>query len=594
MRIAAIDIGTNSIHMVIARATGGGSFEVEDREREVVQIGRGSFRGGRLRAESIHRTVLALVRFVRLARRHQVDRILCTATAAVREARNGGDFIAAARHLAGITPRVIPAEEEGRLVYLGVKSALRLGPEPALMLDIGGGSVQLVAGDRDRLLRVTSAPLGALRLTERMHSSDPPTRRQLARLRRTVRKTLREPLATIAELEPRSAYGSSGSIHALAHIAHALETGEPVRQINGHLLPLTSLRRLARRLERMTIAEIESLPGIDARRAEIILPGAVVLVAVLEGLELDGITISDFGVREGLVTDYVASHAQDISSLDPIDDMRLRSVLHLAGKFHADLKHAEHVARLALALFDGLKPLHRLGDAERETLQFAALLHDVGAAIGYDGHPEHSYYIIRHGNLRGLSADEIERVANVARFHSKTRPRKREKSYRDLARPDRRIVRWLAALLRIAEGLERSHYQLIRSLRVTRGRGAISIRLGARRDAQLELWAGRRRADLLERLAGRPVRITLERAGQKTRRADLKALSATGSWAAADRIARQEPRAPAAVEPAVRPPSRPAQAAPAPDAGATNRAAKTAPAPARRGRIVPLRVPRRG
>ena len=497
--------------MLIARATGADAFEVVDREREVVQIGRGSFASGRLRAEAMQRTVEALTRFVRLARRHQVDRILCTTTAAVREAKNGGDFLATARSIAGVTPRVIPAEEEGRLIYLGVRSALRLGGQPVLIVDIGGGSAQFVVGTRDELLHATSAPLGALRLTELLQASDPPSRRDLSKLRRMIRKSLRDPIETLAAFEPECAYGSSGSIHALAQIAHGIETGGPPPQINGHVLTLTSLERLIRRLIRMKVAEIERLPGIDARRAEILLPGAMVLAEVLGRLELPGITISDFGVREGLVTDYVTSHAQEIRRLEPIEDLRLRSVLHLANRFQVDRPHAEHVALLALALFDGLRPLHGLTDADRDTLHFAAILHDIGAAIGYDGHPGHSYYIIRHGNLRGLPADEVDRVANVAQFHSKARPRKRDRSYRELEKSGRQAVRWLAAILRIAEGLDRSHYQLIRGLRVRRSPASIAIRVSARRDAQLELWAARRRADLLEELVDRPVSISLER-----------------------------------------------------------------------------------
>ncbi len=515
MRIAAIDIGTNSIHMVIAGATGSGGFEVLDREREVVQIGRGSFTAGRLRADAIQRTISALTRYVQLARRHQVDRILCTATAAVREAKNGGDFLTQARTIAGVTPRVIPAEEEGRLIYLAVKGALRLPEAPSLMVDIGGGSVQLVVGNRDKLQRVVSAPLGALRLTERLLDSDPPSRRDLARLDRTVRKALRDPLGVVAALEPEQAFGSSGSIHALAHIAHWSETGGPITQINGHVLSLDSLHALARRLQKMTTAERERLPGIDAQRAEIIVPGAVVLRHILEELELDGITISDFGVREGLVTDYIMRHAQEITAAERVQDLRLRSVMQLAEKFQANLPHAQHVTKLALDLFDGLRPIHKLGDAARDALHFAGLLHDIGSAIGYDAHPEHSYYIIKHGNLRGLAADEVEMVANVARFHSKSRPRKRVPSFRDLDRDGRRTVRWLSAILRVAEGLDRSHYQLIHSLTVVRRKGSVTVRVAARREAQLELWAARRRADLLSTLIGAPVRIVAEKAAVK-------------------------------------------------------------------------------
>jgi exopolyphosphatase/guanosine-5'-triphosphate,3'-diphosphate pyrophosphatase len=499
MRIAAIDIGTNSIHMVIAEAASPASFEVVGREREVVQVGRGSFDDGRLQAEAIRRTVDALARYAELARRQKVERILCTATAAVREARNGGAFLTACRKVAGVSPRVIPGEEEGRLIYLAVKSALQLDEKPALIVDIGGGSMQLVVGNRDKLVAAVSVPLGALRLTEQFALSDPPGRAEIQKLRRHVRKQSREALERVIAHAPQRVYGSSGSIHALAQVAHGFAQGGTIEHINGHELTRKDLEKTSRRLARMTVSERERLPGIDARRAEIIVPGALVLEHVLDEGGADGITISDFGVREGLVTDYINRHAEEITALDKVADVRLRSVLALLKKFQADAEHARHVARLALSLFDQLRPLHGL-DSARELLHYAALLHDVGAVIGYDGHAEHSYYIIKNGNLRGLTAEEVELVAHAARYHSKARPRKRDKEFRALSKPVRRKVRWLAALLRVAEGLDRTHYQLIRGVRVVRRGARVSIVVTARRDARLEVWAARRRVNLLARL----------------------------------------------------------------------------------------------
>ena len=508
MRIAAIDIGTNSIHMVIAQATGPASFEVVEREREVVQIGRGSFRGGRLGARAIQRTVEALARFVRLARRSSVDRVLCTTTAAVREASNGGDFLAAARETAGVTPRVIPTEEEGRLIYLAVKSALQLDGAPSLMVDIGGGSTQLVVGDRDRMLLAASAPLGALRLIEQLALDESPTGRELGRVRRHIDRTARVAMRAVLEHEPRRAYGSSGAIHALAQLDAWMNTGQGIEHINGHVLELDAVRTLVRDLARMSAAERERLPGLDAKRAEIIVPGAMVLEHVLEAAGLESITLSDFGVREGLVTDFIQRHGAEITALEPIEDLTLRSVTALLHKFHDDRRHPQHVARLALSMFDQLRPFHELDDDARTLLHYAALLHDVGSAISYDGHALHSYYIIKNGNLRGLTAPELETIAIVARYHSKSRPRRHDPEYRALPKPGRRMVRWLAAILQIAEGLDRSHYQLIRDVRVRRRGNRLTLRVSARRDAQLEIWAARRRTGLLVRiLEARPGRV---------------------------------------------------------------------------------------
>jgi exopolyphosphatase/guanosine-5'-triphosphate,3'-diphosphate pyrophosphatase len=511
MRLAAIDIGTNSIHMVIAEASGPQGFDVVDREREVVQVGRGSFGSGQLRQDAIRRTTDSLARFVHLARRHQVDRILCTATAAVREASNGADFLAAAHRVTGITPRIIPAAEEGRLIYLGIRSALTLGKEPCVIMDVGGGSMQLVLANRERCTLTLSAPLGALRLTESFLRSDPPSRGDLQRLREHLRKSAAEPLSKLRAGKPVKAYGSSGSIHALANVAHWLEAAVPIAHLNGHVLTLASLQRTTRRLQSMTLRARERLPGLDAHRAEIIVAGAVALRHVLEELELPGITLSDFGVREGLVNDFVTRHAGEISSAAVNPDLRLRSVLRCLGRFRLDAHHPKHVAELSLQLFDGLRRVHKLGAPERELLHFAALLHDIGAVIGYDGHAEHSHYIIMNASLRGLSAGELRVIANVARYHNKARPRKRDEDFNDLDKRTRQVVRWLAALLRIAEGLDRSHDRLVQSVRVARNSGGIVIRVSARREAQLEIWAARRRVDLLSRLLKRPVRVAGQR-----------------------------------------------------------------------------------
>lgn len=506
MRIAAIDIGTNSIHMVIASATDASGFEIVDREREVVQVGRGSFRSGRLDPDAIQHTVAALQRFVQLAKRQRVDDILCTATAAVREARNGHDFLEAARKACGIEPRVIPATEEGRLIYLGLKSALNLAEGPLLVCDIGGGSMQLAVGNHDRCLKVVSAPLGALRLTETTLKSDPPKPRELQRLRQRIRKGATEPLEVVKKYEPGQVYGSSGSIHALAGAAHWMEHGRALEQINGYVLTLKSLSRLVRMLKGMTAAEREQVRGLDAKRAEIIVPGAMVLEHVLEEVEVDSITLFDYGVREGLVSDYIHRHAQEISIYSRIEDLRLRSVFQCLSRFGADLQHPRHVAKLALQLFDGFAGVHELGQEERETLYFAGLLHDIGTAIGYTGHDEHSFYIIQNANLRGFSPDELRLIAIVARYHSKAKPSRRHPYFADLSKKERQRVRWLAGLLRIAERLDRSHYQLIRSVRCRTGRHP-AIRVDAGREAQLEIWAAQQRTDLLAKMLGRPVEI---------------------------------------------------------------------------------------
>ncbi len=574
MRIAAIDIGTNSIHMVIAEARRGEDFSVLDREREVVQVGRGSFGDGRLRRVPMRRTVHALRRFVQLARRHSVDRILCTATAAVREARNGGDFLSWARREAGISPRVIPSEEEGRLIHLAVQAALRLDDDPALIVDIGGGSAQLVRVRGDELQSVSGVPLGALRLTETMLPRDPATAADLEELRRHVRRHLKTALGSIED--PPSVYGSSGAIHALAQLAFMQEHGRALPQLNGHVLSLTSLSALTRRLERMPRAQRERLPGIDEMRAEILVPGAIVLEQVLRLSGASGITISDYGVREGLVTDWLRRHAAELTTIETADDLRMRSVLGLLARFQHDDRHPRHIAALSLQLFDALRPWHGLGVREREWLNFAALLHDIGSTVAYDGHARHSAYLIRQSGLRGLTADEVALVALVAQHHGAARPkRKREPAYAERSKVERRTVRWLSAMLRVAEGLDRSHYQLVRAIRVRLRRERFQLVVEARRHAQLELWAGQRRATDLAKLLGSPIEVSAavnERgASSRSKRDDGEANAGMPDADAPTAPRKARPRGPARRRTSPTPRDRSAPPAPAANASPPGR-----------------------
>jgi len=436
----------------------------------------------------------------------------------------------------------------------------------------------------EELLRVAGVPLGALRLTETMLQRDPPTANDVEQLRRHIRKHLKAAFTDLMDPAPVQAYGSSGSIHALAQLAHHQDHDRPLPQVNGHVLTLTSLANLTRRLERMPLAQRERLPGIDQMRAEILLPGALVLEQILRLSGLRGITLSDYGVREGLVTDWLRRHAAELHTIESGGDLRLRSVLGLLARFQHDDRHPRHVAMLSLQLFDALRPWHNLGVREREWLHFAALLHDIGSTVAYDGHARHSAYLIRQAGLRGLTADEVALVALVAQHHGAARPKKkREPAYAERTREERLAVRWLSAILRVAEGLDRSHYQLVRGLEVRLRRERFQILVDTRRHAQLELWAGERRSADLAKLLGLPVELSplvSERAASNRSRRD--AVEATAETPVAD-----DPSAPR--KPARRTPARgrrtpAARGRSTPPASAAN--------DARSPRVLPLPIPR--
>jgi exopolyphosphatase/guanosine-5'-triphosphate,3'-diphosphate pyrophosphatase len=231
--------------------------------------------------------------------------------------------------------------------------------------------------------------------------------------------------------------------------------------------------------------------------------------------------MSDFGVREGLLADYIATHAREITATDAVTDLRLRSVLGLLDRFGGDAVHARHVSDLALTLYDDLIQEHCLDEEARRLLNYAALIHDVGSSIGHEKHAQHSYYIVKNGNLRGLSAEEVEIVALIARYHGKKRPKKKDDGYGSLRKRRRRTVLWLASLLRVAEALDRSQYQLVKEVRAVRTNGRLTIQVSARGDARLEVWAARQRTRLLSRLLRARVQVELLTAAQK-RVADKK------------------------------------------------------------------------
>jgi exopolyphosphatase / guanosine-5'-triphosphate,3'-diphosphate pyrophosphatase len=334
-----------------------------------------------------------------------------------------------------------------------------------------------------------------------------------------VKKTAAAPLAELKPMKPGRAYGSSGSIHALAHVTEHLEGRSPLAQMNGHVLTRPDLERTVERLAKMTLGERVKLPGIDPFRAEMVVQGGVVLLVILEEMGLDAITMSDFGVREGLLADYIATHGREITTVDAVTDLRLRSVLGLVDRFGGDAVHARHVSDLALTLYDDLIREHCLDEDARRLLHYAALVHDVGSSIGHEKHAQHSYYIVKNGNLRGLSAEEVEVVALVARYHGRRRPKKKDDGYGSLRKRRRRTVLWLAALLRIAEALDRSQYQLVKEVRALPAKGRLRIQVSARGDARLEVWAARQRTRLLSRLLKSRVQVDLLTAAQK-RRAD--------------------------------------------------------------------------
>src|SRR4051794_16025696 len=507
MRVAAIDIGTNSIHMIVVEIGADLSFQVIDREKEMVRLGAGGLDGRALTPEAMHAALQVLSKFRRLAESHKVDEVIAVATSATREAENGGEFLQAVTQQTGIRPRVISGTEEARLIHLAAVYGVSVPGDAAAVIDIGGGSVEVTRGVGPAIELGRSFKLGVIRLTERFVKTDPLEPRDERKLVRHIDAEIGKYLHQVARDGFERVIGTSGtilSIGAVASAAEGLPTGAPLR---NRRFSAKHIHRVRKDLVALDLEKRLRVPGLEPRRADLAVAGAILLDEVLRRLGADEITLCDLSLREGLVLDYIARHRKEIAQADRYPDVRRRSVIELAERCNYWPEHSQHVARLAVGLFDQTRAIHGLTDREREWLEYAGILHDIGVHISYEGHHKHSYYLVKNGDLRGFEPDEIETIALIARYHRQATPKRKHDGFRDLRRRTRSTVRTLSAILRLAESLDRSHAQSVSGLEIHDRGDDDLLQLRTTGDAELELWAAARHAAPFERLTGKPLRI---------------------------------------------------------------------------------------
>ncbi len=506
MRLAAIDIGTNSVHMIVVRVRPDFSFEVVDREKEMVRLGAGGLDGKKLTPEAMTAALQALSKFARLAESHQVDEVLAVATSATREAENGGAFLKAIERKTGIRARIITGTEEARLIHLAAVYGVDT-PKPAVVIDIGGGSVEITRGSEREVEFARSFKIGVIRLTERFVDSDPISNRDERKMVKFIREQVDRYADHIVETGFDRVIGTSGTILSLGIVAAAMERGSVPQEVRNLRVSAKSLRRLRKTAVEMELEERLRLPGLDPRRADIMVSGAILLDTLLRKLGADEITLCDLALREGVLLDYIQRHRRHITRVDSYPDVRRRSVIELAERCAWEAAHSRQVAAIALTLFDYTKRIHGLGDREREWLEYAAFLHDIGNHISYEKHHRHSYYLIKNGDLRGFEPEEIDVIALVTRYHRRATPKRGHIGFTDLSKDLRKTVEVLAAFLRLAETLDRSRHGVIRGIEVRERMGDLRINVQASGDAELEVWAAHRQAKALEEALDRKVRI---------------------------------------------------------------------------------------
>jgi exopolyphosphatase/guanosine-5'-triphosphate,3'-diphosphate pyrophosphatase len=508
LRLAAIDVGSNSIHMIVAQADADGGITTLWRLKEPVGLGRLSFPSRQLTLDAMDRAVAVLERFQQAAHQRQAEKIIAVATSAIREAENGGDLIERIRRQLGLYVKVVSARDEARLIYLAVRHAVPLRSQPHLMIDIGGGSVEFIVGDDKQYSLLESRKLGAARMTAQYVKSDPISAEDQQDLLKHYDKELSPIVKQIEALHPVKVIGTSGTLENLA----AMTGSEPPH--NGESDHHQVIERA--RFEKLLADVLESrskdrarIRGLDDQRKDQIVAGALLVSELFRRLRIRRIEICPSALREGILLDYLSRHLPDLAIRRQLPDPRRRSVIDLARRSDWNKSHSEQVAKICMKLFDELRGLHKMGAAERELIEYGALLHDIGWHIGRTGHHKHSMYLILHGDLKNFTEDEIKVIANIARYHRKATPQQKHDPYATLPPRLRRVVDVGAALLRLSDGLDRSHSSVIQDLRCKIADKKVKCTMTARSDAQLEFWGARRKRDWFEEVFGRPISFEL-------------------------------------------------------------------------------------
>jgi exopolyphosphatase/guanosine-5'-triphosphate,3'-diphosphate pyrophosphatase len=497
--LQAIDIGSNTVRSIVVEVPVGAAHRVVDDEREMTRLGRGLAHTGELESEAIEHTADALKAMLEIGRNLGVTEVRAIATEAVRRARNGKDFVHRIHEELDLEIEVVEPEEEGRLVWLSAAS-LTASLGASVVVDIGGGSVEIVQTWGSEATSIVSAPIGARVLTDAWLADDPPSGESFRALKRAIRQELRARIDS-PESDVPVIVASGGSVNSIAALA-AGARGERLESTHGACIERAEIMRLLGILSRSTLEQRLAMPGMSADRADTVLAGALVLADLLKLFGADTVLVNGKGIREGIVIDTLLGDGALLLGAD-----RLGAVHEVGARYRFDRDHAEHVAALALSIFDQLAERLQLDTDARELLESAALLHDVGYYVSYDKHHRHSYHLIMHAGIPGFTRREIAVVAATARYHTKALPKRKHESFSAIDPDDRPLVRQLAAILRIADGLDRGRGRSVDRVQVADDGRATRFTLYGSRAPHAELYGISKKKDLFEDVFARQVEV---------------------------------------------------------------------------------------
>jgi exopolyphosphatase / guanosine-5'-triphosphate,3'-diphosphate pyrophosphatase len=502
LTVAAVDVGSNAIRFVSAEFTAPSKYRILVEERLPVRLGHDVFLSGRLAPGAMDAAVAGMQDFRARLDADGVRHYRAVATSAVREAGNGEEFVERVRREAGMELEVITGAEEARLVHVAVRSRIPLNQGRWVLVDLGGGSVEVSLVEENGIRWSESHTMGSLRLLEELSAAgtEPGRFRQLLE---EYTATLKFP-GVLGQGKLSGVVATGGNSESLARLAGAVPGATGVST-----LPLASLRTLIERLAKLSFRQRVDELGLRADRADVILPAAMVYERVASLAGGEALLVPHVGVKEGTLLDLVDDVTRHRSHTDRMDRVSHAGAVVLGRRYMFDEAHATHVARLASMMFDQLGMLHRLGDADRRILRAAALLHDIGVYVSHKKHHKHTLYLVANSELPGFTPREILLVANVARYHRKGEPAPHHPEYTALDEEERERVRKLASLLRIAAALDKEHRQRVRGLNARFDGSEVSLELQGEGDLLLERWALQQNRELFERTFGIDVGIRL-------------------------------------------------------------------------------------
>lgn len=506
-RLGAIDIGSNSVRLMVAEALRGGTYRILDEEREPTRLGKSVSGEGLLDVDAMERTIHALGTFKKIAAGFQVTSLRTIATCAVREARNGPDFCRRVREQVGLDVEVISGEREAQLAFTSVQRAFDLTGRNVIVADIGGGSTEIVFGTGNLIEAIFSTPLGAVRLTEQFGlgegASGDDFQKGVPRMEQAITDCLKKE-TTKPLFAPHFLVGCGGTFTTLAELLMATKR-EADLPVAGYKASHAEIRHLLDRLRKMPLRARRSMAGMTPDRADIIIAGLSIVDALMKRFRVNTLVIHTRGVRDGLVREMI-----DEAIGGPEDDPSLReaAIEKLAAACSGELEHGRTVAALAGRIYEQLTAAFGLPPDDRQLLEWAARLQDVGYVINYDQHHKHSYHLIRNSRIPGIRGHDLEIIANVARYHRGALPKRKHENFSRLTSEEQQRVQRMAGILRLAGGLDRSRSQQVRDVEVQIEPQRVVLNVVADSEPQVDIWGAERRTELFEKVFGMPVAIT--------------------------------------------------------------------------------------